>query len=61
MTTEITVDLIRKARQALDDNDYEPCGLDGKLLCYEWEAERLIAGGINPVGLVVIPTKIPVN
>lgn len=59
MTAEFTIDLIHKAKRMLDDNDREPSDFDGKLICYEWEAERLIAGGVKPDRLAIIPRRVP--
>jgi len=55
--THLTLDMLKKAKQALEANDdYPP---DDRLICYEWEAKFLIERGYHPSRLVVTPTKIP--
>jgi hypothetical protein len=56
---DLTLEELVKARQMLACNDSEPSEINGKLICYEWEAESLIAGGVSPDRLIVIPREVP--
>lgn len=59
MNDTITLETVLKAKQILEENDAKDW--DGRLYCYEWEAEKLLAGGVNPRHLVIIPSELPLS
>jgi hypothetical protein len=58
--TELTLEHLAAAREALAESDTTDWRYDGKLHCYEWEAARLIASGLVTADeITVIPTLLP--
>lgn len=55
----LTLEAVQNAMRILEENDVAVKDWDGRYYCYEWEARRLLAGGVNPGCLVILPSKVP--